>query len=125
MALSYTLTTEQTTVRTGYNDPSPVHTTLNRHQFSGRACVALSHSMIQISDPYGESSRQTLEYLSDSDAVAEAVVDWIHALRREVVRAADAGCLGSSPSADRCLETLRRIAGELGYNFNPQPTEVS
>lgn len=112
-------TIEETTVtRDGYNDPAPKTQTTIRHNFTGRACVSLTHSAISIDDPYGEQTRQTVSYWGDSDHVADAVVDFVHALKREVDRAAANGCVESSPSAARCLETLRRVAGELGLSFN-------
>lgn len=117
MPLSHTITEETTTTRHGYQDTSATTNRVVRHTFTGTACVTLTRSNIEVSEPYGEANRQTVAYYGDSGVVADAVTDLIAALQREVLRAADHGTLHTNVSATACLQTLQRFAGEMGLEY--------
>lgn len=117
MTLSHTITEELTTYRHGVTDPAPRTESALRHTFEGAACIAISRHSVSICDPYGEGARQSLTYYSDNGAIADAVVDLVAALQKEVSRARETGDLGLNRSADACLELLQRICGAAGLSY--------
>ncbi len=125
MPLAYSRTTEQITTAYGIADPEPTTRTTVRHTFIGRAAVSLSRSGVEICDPHGSDTRQTLTYYENTGAIADAVADWLSALRLEVTRAAANGDLENNRSAQSCVELLRRFAGEMGLSYAvPTPAEA-
>lgn len=115
MTLRHTYSVETSVNHSGPNDPNPETRTRTDHVFSGPACVSLSHSCVEFGDPYGDPERVTVRFWGDRGEVSDAVCDWLHNLRREVDSAS--GDLPGNRSAERCLETLQRIAGELGFTY--------
>jgi hypothetical protein len=110
-----TTTTRTETLRD--NAAAPDVRNLVSHTIDGRGLVTVGGSHIQISDPYGEESRREFIYYSDSGAVLDAIVDYVAALHREVIRAVDRGDLEANRSAQCQAERLRRIAGAMGLTY--------
>jgi hypothetical protein len=122
--LTLTTTTTRTETRRDSGDDSEVRHLIS-HTIEGRGLVTVGGSHIQISDPYGEDSRREFVYYSDSGAVLDAIVDYVAALHREVIRAADRGDLEVNRSAQYQAERLRRIAGAMGHFYSaPVPAAV-
>jgi hypothetical protein len=118
-----TTTTRTETRRDSGCNPEVRH--LISHAIDGRGLVTVGGSHIQISDPYGEDSRREFVYFSDSGAVLDAIVDYVAALHREVIRAVDRGDLEANRSAQCQAERLRRIAGAMGHLYcAPAPAVV-
>lgn len=120
--MRHTITEELATYRQGINDNSPRTERTVRHVFEGKAVVSLCRSTVQFSDPYGDNNRQTVSFYSDSGAVGDAVVDWLHSMHREVQRARENGDLEGNRSASSCFEMLQRVAGELGLSYGEAVT---
>jgi hypothetical protein len=117
-----TTTTRTETLRD--NAAAPDVRNLVSHTIDGRGLVTVGGSHIQISDPYGEESRREFIYYSDSGAVLDAIVDYVAALHREVIRAVDRGDLEANRSAQCQAERLRRIAGAMGQVYSA-PTSAT
>jgi hypothetical protein len=114
------LTTVTTSTETRREDGTePSRATVTRYQLEGSGYVTIGASLLQITDVYGESEeRREFCYYSDSGAVLDAIVDYVAATHREVVRAEANGVLQSNWSAGIQLERLRRIAGAMGLTYD-------
>lgn len=115
--MQHTITKEQLVTYRGVDDQAPRVSNVVRNVFEGRACVSLSRSCVEISDPYGLDDRQTVCYYGDSEVVWDAIVDLMGSVHREVNRARERGDLGDNVSARAHLGLLQRVAGELGLVY--------
>lgn len=86
--------------------------TETRYAFSGKGCLAITASAIELVDPYDQATRQLLTVWLDGDEISCALVDWLASLQRTATD-------DSSPRLQAiAAERLSRFAGAMGLAYD-------
>lgn len=92
-------------------DIEPRTETETRYIFNGSGRLSISRGCIDFADPYGIDDRTLVSMWFDNDEVVSAIVDLIASLHD----GAKEEC--NSNSRERCRETLARVAGAMGIDY--------